>query len=140
LDRAAWQVSRRFGIHSESVTDRRPLDRPATADEMRVILAALEVAATSLESQTLAAELERLHVVSACSCGCASVDFDRAEAERARPVADATGTTERGGTVGVIVWGTAGRVTGLEIYNLGAGADDLRLPIPSTIRPFHAGA
>ena len=102
-----------------------------------MIRTALEVAATSPEVQTLAVRLEALHVVSACSCGCDSVDFVRAEdAETTRLLADATAQTARGGKVGVIVWGTASHLTGLEIYDLGAGDDDLKLPIASTIRPW----
>jgi len=54
-----------------------------------VIRTALEVAATSPHVQTLAARLEQLHVVSACACGCDSVDFANTDdAERAKPVAD----------------------------------------------------
>ena len=41
-----------------------------------------------------------------------------------------------GGEVGVIVWGRGNAVTGLEIYDLGAGPADLRLPDPASIRPF----
>jgi hypothetical protein len=94
---------------------------------VRVIRTALEVAPISPDVQTLAAALEPLHVVSGCSCGCDSVDFVRADdAENAKPLADGTAETERGGKVGIIVWGTASRVTGLEIYYLGAGDGDLK--------------
>ncbi|MGH7535357.1 MAG: hypothetical protein ACREMG_07215, partial [Gemmatimonadales bacterium] len=55
---------------------------------------------------------------------------------RPKPIADGIGTTPAGGKVGVIVWGTAEAVTGLEVYDLGAGAADLRLPDPSSIAPF----
>jgi hypothetical protein len=41
--------------------------------------------------------------------------------------------------VGVIVWGTADRVTGLEVYDLGAGPHDLTLPVPDSIEPFRSG-
>jgi len=51
-------------------------------------------------------------------------------------VADGIGTTSAGGQVGVIVWGRGKAITGLEIYDLGAGENDLKLPIPSSIKPF----
>jgi hypothetical protein len=50
------------------------------------------------------------------------------------------GTTKLGGTVGIIVWGRDDQITGLEVYDLGAGEDDLTLPVPESIRPFEATA
>ena len=70
-------------------------------------------------------------------CGCASVDFDSpVSEERSKPIADGTGTTPRGGQVGVIVWGRSDAITGLEIYDLGAGDDDLVLPDPTSVVPW----
>jgi hypothetical protein len=85
--------------------------------------------------------LDQLRVVSACSCGCDSIDFVEAdEAKKSRRIAHATGQTARGGTIGIFVWGTSRDVTGLEIYDLGADGDDLRLPVLSSIRPWKTGA
>lgn len=56
--------------------------------------------------------------------------------ERSHPIADGIATTPSGGTVGVIVWGTDDSVTSLEIYDLGAGDGDQRLPTPESIRPW----
>lgn len=42
--------------------------------------------------------------------------------------------------MGVIVWGRDDAITALEIYDLGAGEDGLRLPLPSSIRMFREGA
>jgi hypothetical protein len=65
------------------------------------------------------------------------VDFARDdEGEHPRVLADAVGETPSGGTVGVIVWGHPEAVTGLEVYDLGAGDDDLRLPVPASIAPW----
>jgi hypothetical protein len=48
-------------------------------------------------------------------------------------VADGTARTSRGGQVGVIVWGRPDAITGLEIYDLGAGDGDLVLPLSTSI-------
>jgi hypothetical protein len=73
-------------------------------------------------------------VVAKCECGCASVDFDAPpREERATLVADGTAQTSRGGQVGVIVWGRPDAITGLEIYDLGAGEGDLGLPVSASI-------
>jgi hypothetical protein len=76
-------------------------------------------------------------VVGVCGCGCDSVDFTPHDpSHTSAPVADGVGTTPAGGDVGVIVWGTSDAITGLEIYDMGAGESDLRLPNPDTIRPL----
>jgi len=122
------------------VTERKKLDRRISADEVAVIREALNVAATPTERTALAKQLDGLWVVSACTCGCASVDFVALNEERkSTPVADAMAETARGGTVGIIVWGTSQQITGLEIYDLGAGPDDLRLPVLASIRRWYAG-
>ena len=116
------------------------MDRLITADEVAVIRTALDVAAAAPESLTLAERLDHLRVLSACSCGCESIDFVEAdEGRQSTPIANAIGHTTRGGTVGIIVWGTSREITGLEIYDLGADADDLRLPVLSSIRPWKSG-
>ena len=75
-----------------------------------------------------------LEVIARCECGCATVHFDSpVSEERSKPIADGTGTTPRGGHVGVIVWGRSDAITGLEVYDLGAGDDDLVLPDPRSV-------
>ncbi len=70
-------------------------------------------------------------------CGCDSVDFvEQDKIQQAKPIADGIGSTPRGGKVGVIVWGTPEVIIGLEIYDLGAGDMDIKLPIPESIMPF----
>lgn len=51
-------------------------------------------------------------------------------------MADATGQTPRGGQVGIIVWGRSDAITALEIYDLGAGDDDVVLPVPTSVIPW----
>jgi hypothetical protein len=61
----------------------------------------------------------------------------RAIRMNSRPIADGTATTPSGGGVGVIVFGTSTKITGLEVYDLGAGDNDLRLPEPSSVLPWN---
>jgi hypothetical protein len=81
-------------------------DRTISPDEVAVIRAAIEKVATSVGVRELATTLAGLRVVSRCTCGCDSVDFE--EHDPARPshvIADGIGTTPAGITVGVMVWG-----------------------------------
>lgn len=119
------------------MTERAKINRLITSEEVAVIRTALERVPASAEFSALAAGLEHLRAVDRCLCGCDSVDFvEHNPARPVKPIADGIGTTAAGGTVGVIVWGRADAVTGLEVYDLGAGDDDLRLPTPNSIRPF----
>ena len=78
-----------------------------------------------------------LEVIGRCECGCASVNFAAPPSdERSTLIADGTGVTPRGGQVGVIVWGRSDAITGLEIYDRGAGDDDLVLPVPTSVVPW----
>jgi hypothetical protein len=123
------------------MTERAEINRPITAAEVAVIRAALERAATVPGYLALAEGLSALCVIDQCPCGCDSVDFAEHDPENpAEPIADAIGETPAGGMVGVIVWGLPARVTGLEIYDLGAGKDAVRLPTPDSIQPFFKGA
>jgi hypothetical protein len=73
-----------------------------------------------------------LRVVGRCDCGCPTVDFGSAAIPRGAPIADGTGTTPEGVSVGVIVWGHAEAITGLELYEMDGpirslpGVDTLR--------------
>jgi len=123
------------------MTSRAKINRPITAEEVAVIRSVLERAPVSPEFTPLGSQLDHLWAIDRCSCGCDSVDYAEDDPARpAKPIGDAVGTTLAGGTVGVLVWGRAEAVTGLEVYDLGAGEDDLKLPIPTSIRRFREGA
>jgi hypothetical protein len=114
--------------------DMIPERRAITPDEAEVIRAALERASVLRIDDAAMMAVPALTVVAACECGCASVDFDAPSCEeRSTLVADATARTSRGGQVGVMVWGRPDAITGLEIYDLGAGEDDLGLPVSASI-------
>ncbi len=109
-------------------------------DEAEVVRAALERAKVADISEGATHTISSLQVVSRCECGCASIDFKLpASDKRSTLLADGTARTPRGGAVGVIVWGRGDAISGLEIYDLGAGDDDLVLPLPGSIVPWKRG-
>lgn len=109
-------------------------DRKITTAEVAVIRAALACGSGSLLSDSANKEIEHLVVVDQCTCGCDSVDFTlHGQSAGSSLYVAVIGTTPKGGRVGVIVWGKDGHVTGLEVYDLGAGDGDLKLPIPESI-------
>jgi hypothetical protein len=111
--------------------------RPITQGELAVLRATLNKAANSPLSPDVLAGLEGLQVIGGCECGCDSIDFAEHDPQRpSRPIADGTGKTLAGGDVGIIVWGTDEAVTSIEVYDLGAGDTDIKLPVESSIRPW----
>jgi hypothetical protein len=113
------------------------LDRPITPQEAAVIRATLEHAPETPDVSRFAGGIDQLHAISKCGCGCDSIDF--AEDDPSHPsriVADAIGVTPKGGQIGVLVWATDDAITGLEIYDLGAGDSDTKLPVPQSIHSW----
>jgi hypothetical protein len=84
-------------------TQQEQQDRRINADEVAVIRTTLNLAAVAPEYRALGEHLDDLHVVSACTCGCDSIDFAKADDQKSTPIAEAIGQTARGGTVGIIV-------------------------------------
>ena len=114
-----------------------PERRGISEVEIEVIRAALDRALVRTVDETASGTIATLEVIGHCECGCASVDFDSPVSdEHAAPIANGTGTTPRGGQVGVIVWGRSDAITGFEIYDMGAGDDDLVLPVPKSVVPW----
>lgn len=112
------------------------LNRKITSLEAAVIRATLERAPVELVDMA-ASTIDSLMVISRCDCGCASVDFQGPPLdEPSKPIADGIGVTSKGGEVGIIVWGRKGQITGLEVYDLGAGEIDLVLPVIDSIKPW----
>lgn len=103
-------------------------NRPISETEAACIRMTIERAPAIPDASALVPAIGDLRVVGGCDCGCASVDFEKDSSEHAQPIADGIGRTARGGDVGIIVWGASNAITGLEIYDLGAGDDDLCLP------------
>jgi hypothetical protein len=111
-------------------------ERPASPVEIAVVEAALAVAPISHRASFLRRGAHSLRVRASCDCGCASVDFEMTPVRGScRLVADGVGRTPSGGRVGILIWALDDRVSGLEVYDLGAGQDDRKLPVPSSIQP-----
>lgn len=111
--------------------------RQINPEEVAVLRAVLLRAPTGPDSTALIAGIETLEVVERCACGCDTVRFAApSDAAQGRPVADGVGRTPLGGRVGVLVLGTAEGIHELEVYDLGAGEKDLRLPVPASIRSW----
>jgi hypothetical protein len=120
-----------------------PERRLVTPQEVEVIRAVLREARVCVVAAALSETAASLTVGGRCECGCVSVDFGDSQPSgehHAKPLGDGVGMTAGGGQVGVIVWGNADTITGLEIYDLGAGDRGLNLPVPSSIKPFGKGA
>ncbi|MCE9595591.1 MAG: hypothetical protein K8S98_15495 [Planctomycetes bacterium] len=111
--------------------------RPEEAEVVRTVLT--RAPRQPVDASVIEA-IASLRVVGGCRCGCASIDFERKWTTRHGQVADGIGKTASGGQVGVILWGRRDAISSLEIYDLGAGQSDLRLPVPETIRPYEADA
>jgi hypothetical protein len=108
--------------------------RPIHPIEVEVIQTTLVEARVHLVDETAIASVRSLFIAGQCECGCASVEFDvPISLNRQRPVGDGIGVTPHGGRVGIIVWGNETVITGLEIYDLGAGDGDVVLPVPGSI-------
>ena len=119
------------------LTKRATVDRAISPAEVTVIQVMLERAAVAPEYARLNTSLNTLRVVSRCTCGCDSVDFTAWDTQSPRTlIADGTGETLAGNPVGVIIWGSADSVTGIEVYANGGTEDDLRLPTAVSIRPW----
>ena len=120
-----------------SAIRRTALDRSITPQESAVIRATLEHAAKKSDTSRFASGVDRLHAIGKCGCGCDSFDFAKHDpARRSQIIADGIGVTPKGSQVGVLIWATDDAITGLEIYDLGAGTGDIKLPVPESIHSW----
>ena len=114
--------------------------RPITDSELEVVRWLIEHARTPSGEGYSSINLERLHVIDRCHCGCASVDFELAgQSSDARVVADAIVQRPNGTQAGVILWGSGGHVTGLELYNLDPDSAKL-LPSVAELRTWEGSS
>ena len=112
---------------------------PASAEQKAVIVRALAVCPTDLASPRHHETVASLQVTSRCDCGCDSVNFEGWSIDPPAVIlADGVGFAPDGSEVGVIVFGTEGAITGLEVY---ASKDSpARLPEVETIRGYDRSA
>jgi hypothetical protein len=86
-------------------------------------------------------QLERVRVVSVCTCGCPTIDFamDGGESAPTGPhanLADVVGTSPEGVEVGVILHARGGELSELEVYSFGGVDGAFGLPGIETLKPF----
>jgi hypothetical protein len=91
------------------------------------------------EAKNYAQQLEGLHVVSHCSCGCPTVDLAVVDAQASttgpsRILADFLGVTPEGQQVGVALHAREGKISELEVYAMGQTIGSL--PKIETLNPF----
>jgi hypothetical protein len=109
--------------------------RPISATEADLVRWLLFNAARNRDSGALMPQVAGLLVAEQCDCGCPSVDFlVEGLSATASIVAEAGGTSPEGVRVGVLLWARAGRLSGLEVYDLG-DATRISLPRPADLEP-----
>ena len=113
--------------------------RAIRQEEAEVLRAAIEKAALVSISPEVLSSIPQLTIVGRCECGCPSIHFDDRSPLKSTVLAHGVGKTPAGGSVGILVWGRPDAITGLEIYDLGAGDEDLRLPVPDSIEAWPPG-
>jgi len=106
--------------------------RAISKQEAQVVLTALQRAGTGIANSEIETKIPSLVVLAYCPCGCGSVSFDVSRDRRYGLIADGYAVTDDGTNVGVIVWGDAETISGLEIYR--ADEDDPKLPMPQSVR------
>jgi hypothetical protein len=126
LDRKGRSVSRGTTV---------PANRRISAREADLVTWLLRNASVAGDLSVLEPSVGGLRVVARCSCGCPSVDFEPdGQSTGASPIADALGETASGVSVGVILWGRPGVITGLELCERDRPVRDL--PERSTLHAW----
>lgn len=109
--------------------------RPISAAESDLTRWMLTHAARIQDAEALAPQIAGLLVTEQCDCGCPSVEFlVEGLSATASIIAEAGGTSPDGVSVGVLLWARAGRLSGLEVYDLG-DATTVALPSPADLAP-----
>ena len=114
--------------------------RTISADEIEVVKWLLAHGAMKDVSEYRAESLEGCEVVSACPCGCASIDFEypgstpTAGLRSTSIIAEAIVRWFDGTQAGVMLWGNMGRLLGIELYELGGEDIARRFPTVGALR------
>ncbi|HXJ21204.1 MAG TPA: hypothetical protein VMT03_13310 [Polyangia bacterium] len=91
-------------------------------------------------SEYNADSLQGCYAVSACPCGCASVDFVYPGSTRTAGlkatsiIAEAITRWPDGAQAGVMLWGSTGMILGIELYELGGADIARRFPTLESLR------
>jgi hypothetical protein len=112
---------------SESIAENRILT-PAESELIRWL-----ISHGTPEAQDYVPQIEKLHVVRRCSCGCPTVDFYTSQGA-SKILADFYGVTPENVEVGVILHARDGRIAELEIYPLYEQVAPFGLPQLDTLK------
>src|ERR1700677_136029 len=83
-------------------------------------------------------QIDSLHVVAKCGCGCPTVDFTLHSGQKRGAsdiVAQAGGKSPEGVSVGVILHAREGEISELEVYSTQGSDVSFSLPIPDSLEP-----
>ena len=106
--------------------------RPISPQESAVVRQALLVGSIKGAPVIEGAKVGSLRVIGICECGCASVQFECAPGEN-RQLADASGATQSGERVDIIIWGRNDEVSELEFVDHGGSGE-----LPSRVMSWEA--
>ena len=107
--------------------------RALTKPELEIVQWLLENARMP-DSHLVSNDLDGLRVVDHCDCGCVSIDFEAYEIG-AKIIADAVAKWPDRSEAGLILWGRAGRITALEVYEMTTDSAK-RLPTTAVLRTW----
>jgi len=108
-------------------------ERPASQQEVTLVRWLLEHGKAPAREHI--PEVEGLHVVSRCGCGCASVEFAHEPGAGLEILSDYQWEDERGQLFGVFVFAKRGKLAGLEVWSIDGRATPRSLPDPHVLRP-----
>ncbi len=111
------------------------MDRTIAPHEAAVVRWLLDHAPAGDVSPYRIPPLEELRVLKGCQCGCASLDFRENAWGGAAIIADAFAVYPDGQKAGLILWGRAGEIVLLEIYDCHPEASH-RFPAIADLRSY----
>jgi hypothetical protein len=88
-----------------------------------------------------AGDLDLARVVGTCECGCGSIDIEVpgcGSSSDHKVACDGTGVTQQGADAAIMIWTTAGRLSGIEVY-LWDGTSGPARPTPESLRLMRWG-
>jgi len=117
---------------------RAELDRPVTQHEADIIRWLLEHG--DPKYLTLASQIDALRVVSKCTCGCPTVDFDLGDginSHKGEGMFSDCGAEVEGEEVGVLLFQVHGRISSLEVYSCAGSDRPFGLPSIESLYLYH---
>jgi hypothetical protein len=119
-----------------------PLDRSLSQNERTLLEWLLARSSSDVENSDVSkyrSQIDSLHVVAKCGCGCPTVDFALQSGQKhgaSDIVAEAGGKSPEGVTVGVILHAREGELSELEVYSTLGLDTSFSLPVPDSLEPY----